>query len=78
MTKNKRKFNPLEALDGLLKDIASQIQSINDEQKDVPYLKLIELLYKGIDLKEKLSGKVNEDKIQQKIKIIKGVDESKI
>lgn len=67
----------LDSLDFLLKDILEQIKFIQQEQKDAPYTKLIELFFKGVDLKEKISG-VIQSPITPTINIIKGLDDEMI
>ena len=44
-----------DSLEFLLKDILEQIKTTCPDQKDVSYSKLVELFYKGIDLRQKLS-----------------------
>lgn len=70
-------FNTPESLDFLLGDILEQIRGISSEEKNVPYIKLIELFFKGIDLKEKLNSSKDETFFPQN-NFIEGIDEERI
>jgi len=74
--KTRKNFDTAYALDFLLKDIFEQIKEIASDQKDAPYLKLIELFFKGTDLR----GKITPDNKSETpdIKCILGVDKEGI
>lgn len=75
--KQKEAFDAPNSLDFLLHDLMEQIKIVSVENKDVPYIKLIELFYKGIDLMEKLNGNKFEDSCPD-VNFIEGVDEGKL
>lgn len=78
VSKNHISFNAVSSLDGLLSDIINQISIVEQDEKEVPYLKLIELFFKGIDLRQKI---VNPDKLEfsePKFNVIKGIDHENI
>lgn len=70
-----KNFNPVKSLDALLNDILNQISSIGQDQKDSLYTKLIELFFKGIDLREKISNPKKQEIIDPEFNIIKGLDQ---
>jgi hypothetical protein len=78
MTKSSKKkinFNTENSLDFLLSEILEQIKIVSPTDKDIPYSKLIELFFKGVDLKEKLAGTAFQDCIPQN-NFIEGVEEN--
>jgi hypothetical protein len=64
------------SIDFILQDILQQINKIKDDKKEASYTKLIELFFKGIDLREKVSG-FSAFNTMPPINII-GLDNSKI
>lgn len=77
MTKLKNSVN-LDSLDFLLKDILEQIKILEQERKDASYSKLIELFFKGIDLKEKIENTSVQECVLPEVNFIKGLDKDLI
>lgn len=76
--KKPENFDMGKSLDFLLKDILEQIKTIVSEQKDAPYTKLIELFFKGIDIRGKFSNSGGDNDSPPEIKFISGIDEESI
>ncbi|OGI00354.1 MAG: hypothetical protein A2287_05130 [Candidatus Melainabacteria bacterium RIFOXYA12_FULL_32_12] len=76
--KTEKKFNTVTSLDVLLSDIMSQIKIITQDEKDAPYTKLIELFFKGIDLREKIINPKKQDISDPEVNVIKGIDQELI
>lgn len=58
----------------VLLDIVEKVKQLECEKKDSPYLKLTELFFKGIDLREKLSGKEKTGSHALKVATISNLD----
>ena len=74
----KKIINPVEFLDFLLKDLYSQIKHVDGDEKEMSYSKLIELLFKGVDLREKILAKTDSQANMPEISLIQGVDGDKV
>lgn len=75
--KSDKFLNPVAQLDFILRDIVSQLRILPQEQKDTPYSKLIELFFKGADLREKICKEDSKADFPQ-IRFIEGLNEDKI
>ena len=71
-------FNALNSLDVLLTDILDQIKLIARDEKEAAYPKLIELFFKGIDLREKIINPKKQEINDPECSIIKGIDQDMI
>lgn len=76
--KNDKYFNTVNSLDILLSDILAQIKIITQDEKDTPYTKLIELFFKGVDLREKIINPKKTDVSDPQVNVIKGIDQELI
>ena len=74
MSKIKNTFNTVNSLDFLLNDILNQIKIVTQDQKDTPYIKLLELFFKGVDLREKLINSDKKEIADPEFKIISGLN----
>ena len=72
--KSEKIFNTVSSLDILLSDILAQIRIITQDEKDTPYTKLIELFFKGVDLREKIINPKKTDAPDPEVNVIKGID----
>ncbi|MFH0702162.1 MAG: hypothetical protein V2B14_01305 [bacterium] len=64
----------VKSIDFVLKDIFEQIKAVSEDQKDASYAKLLELLFKGIDLKQKIIASTNSEVSEPQCNFIKGLD----
>lgn len=70
--------NTIKSLDFVLKDLLEQIKIIAQDQKDISYMKLIELFFKGIDLKEKIGASSRDEVESPQINFLESLNKDKI
>ncbi|MFH0702167.1 MAG: hypothetical protein V2B14_01330 [bacterium] len=69
-----KNFEVAQSIDFVLKDIFEQIKIVPKEEKEASYAKLLELLFKGIDLKQKIITSTKSEVSEPQCNFIKGLD----
>lgn len=70
----KSKVDTLGLVDYVLKDIVRQLKGLDTEEKNTPYAKLIELFFKGADLRDKVCRDASKVEMPR-VTLVRGLDE---